>query len=249
MIEQEVLYDHPSHKYHLHGTIYRSATQIIEQFVEHFDTEEQSQRMEYRYNAPAEYWKKNWKEENAKSLVRGDRKHAHEEDFMYNRGYARIHDKVFPVFNLQKIYYKSPIHYFKLPDGTYPELKLWRHDWKIAGRADKPTFETINKVRFAHIEDFKTNKRIRDVGFNGRKMLWPLEHLEDCELRHYTLQLSIYQYMLEYFGFMPGVRRIIHFPHEIEGLGTPKPVEYELPYLRDEVIAMLTHLKQIGWLN
>lgn len=108
---------------------------------------------------------------------------------------------------------------------------------------------TSSIVELRIIEDGKTNKRIRDRGYGNKKMLAPLSHLEDCEMSHYSLQLSIYQYMLEYFGFHPGVRRIIHFPHEIEGLGTPSPAEYELPYLRDEVIAMLTHLKHIGWLN
>ena len=73
-------------------------------------------------------------------------------------------------------------------------------------------------------------------------MLDPISHLEDCEMTHYTLQLSIYQYMLEFFGYLPGIRRIIHFPHPIEGLGTPSPKPYELPYLRNEVIAMLNHL-------
>jgi len=126
-------------------------------------------------------------------------------------------------------------------------LKLWRHDWRIAGRADKPTIETIDGIRYMHIEDYKTNKIIRTEGFTERdgakrKMLGPISHLEDCELTHYTLQLSLYQYMGEYFGFRPGNRRIIHFQHEIEGLGTPSPKIIELPYLRNEIIMMLKYL-------
>lgn len=247
MIEQEVQYDHPSHRYFLGTKTYRSATQIVEQFIPHFDTETQAERMAYRYNGTAQGWKDQWKETNALSLERGTAKHDYEEQFLYNCGYSKINNKEFVVFNLKT--WNSPVDYRKLPDGVYPELKLWRHDWRIAGRADKPTFETVLSNRYAHIEDFKTNKRIRDVGFNQRTMCGPISHLQDCELTHYTLQLSIYQFMLEYFGFMSGVRRIIHFPHEIEGLGTPSPKEYELPYLRNEVIAMLTHLKHTGWLN
>lgn len=247
MINTEVQYNHSEHKYFLGTTVYRSATQILEHFKNKFDTEEMSAQMEHRYNAPQQKWKDAWKKETDISLVRGNKLHGKEEQFLYNQGYTMIHDKPFIVFNMNL--YRSPVDYGTLPDGVYPELKLWRHDWKIAGRADKPTFETVFGTRYAHVEDYKSNKRIRDRAFNGRRMLAPLEHLEDCELSHYTLQLSIYQFMLEYFGFKPGIRRVIHFGHAIDDLPEPSPQPYELPYLRDEVIAMLTHLKQTGWLN
>lgn len=247
-VNTPVQYHDPSHKYFLGTNVYRSATTIVSQFYEKFDTEERVIYMTERYGRDPQYWKAKWEEENRISLVRGSRKHDKEEQFLYNRGFTMVTAKSYPVFDMRR-YYNSPVKYIALPDGTYPELKLWRHDWKIAGRADKPTFETLNNgQRYAHIEDYKTNKSIDTRGFNGRKMLEPLTHLEDCEWTHYTLQLSLYQYMLEYFGFRPGIRRIIHFPHEIEGLGTPDPVPHELPYLRDEVISMLSHLKSTGWL-
>jgi hypothetical protein len=102
--------------------------------------------------------------------------------------------------------------------------------------------------RVADVEDYKTNKKLRQYGYQYpdgtyRMMLGPLKHLHDCELTHYTLQLSIYQYMLEWMGFAPGRRRIIHFPHAIEGIGIPPIKTYELPYLRAEVIAMISHLE------
>lgn len=247
MITTPVDYNDSLHRYYRGSLTYGSATQIVEQFKEKFDTEERSAYMEYRYNMPQQQWKDQWKETNAVSLVRGNRIHDAQEQFLYNKGYSTIHNKNFPVFNMRL--YQSNVDYSKLPDGVYPELKLWRHDWHIAGRADKPTFETVNRIRYAHIEDYKTNGRIGKHGFNGKKMLYCLSHLEDCEYTHYTLQLSIYQFMLEYFGFVPGIRRLIHFPHEIEGLGTPDPVPHELPYWRDEVIAMLEYLKSTKWLS
>lgn len=246
--DTEVDYNHEQHRYFLGTKVYRSATQIIEQFVEKFDVEERSQYMAHRYGRTPEFWKDEWRKENQKSLLRGNRIHGKEEDFLYNRGFASVNNKQYVVYNLKNLY-RSSVHYYKLPDGTYPELKLWRHDWCIAGRADKPTFETVNGVRYSHVEDYKSNKSIGTRGFNGKRLLGPVSHLEDCEYNTITLQLSLYQYMLEYFGFEPGVRRIIHFPHEIEGLGTPKPVTHELPYLRKEVIDMLTHLRSTGWLS
>lgn len=264
-------FEHSSHTYYVRkkSNIYTSATQIVGHFCNEFDTEERAQYMTYRYGQTPEYWRAQWKDINHTSLHRGDKKHQAEEDFLYGRGYSGVNGKIFPVnnYSLYKVPevvdfqykgYKSPsctsrqipAPYHLLPDGTYPELMFWRHDYKIAGRADKPTFETIGDNRYLHIEDYKTNARIRkESHYTGKypngtyqMMLGPLQHLMDCEWYHYALQLSLYQFMGEYFGFKPGVRRIIHFPHEIEGLGTPDPIPYELPYLRDEVIAMLEHL-------
>jgi hypothetical protein len=126
----------------------------------------------------------------------------------------------------------------------------WRHDWAIAGRIDKPTIETVKGIRFAHIEDYKTNKILRTEGYDDKDMMLPpISHLPNCEMIHYGLQLSIYQYILEYFGYRPGIRRIIHFPHPIEGLGIPDPRIYLIPYYRNEIISMLTYLNHTGWLK
>lgn len=252
--EVEVLYDDPQHKYYYGTTTYRSATQIVEQFYEHFDTESKIIYMADKYNQSPEYWRTKWIEDNRTSLVRGGSIHDYQEQFLYNEGYSTVNNKRHIVRRLEdERLYKTNMSI--LPDGIYPELKLWRHDWRIAGRADKPTFETIQGVRYAHIEDYKTNKILHTQGYWDsknpipRKMLDPISHLDDCQMIHYTLQLSIYQYMLEYFGYKPGIRRIIHFPHPIEDLGTPSPVVHELPYLKDEVEAMLYHLMKTKWLN
>lgn len=248
--DQEVEYDDAQHKYYINdkGKLinYISATTIVSRFYEKFDTESQIIRMANKYGETPDYWRTKWHEDNQKSIVRGQSIHSYEERFLYNRGYSCINGSTHIVYP-----YKSRINSIgELPDGVYPELKMWNHIWRIAGRADKPTFETINGIRFAHVEDYKTNKIIRKEGYSDSKipermMLYPLEHLPDCEYTHYTLQLSIYQFMLEYFGYTPGLRRLIHFPHPIEDLGVPDPVIYELPYLKDEVLAMLIVLNEI----
>lgn len=255
----EVDYDDSTHTYRLKNKIYRSATTIVSQFYVEFDTKERSQYMADRYGKDSEYWKQEWKRVNNISLDRGNGIHNEQEDFLYNRGFTSVTGpRIYRVYNLKEETGRDSnrgINVSSLADGCYPELKLWRHDWCIAGRADKPTIETIGKIRYAHIEDYKTNKILHTQGYwdarhpEPRKMLAPIDHLDDCEMTHYTLQLSIYQYMLEYFGFKPGIRRIIHFLHPIEGLGTPKPVIHELPYLRKEVEAMLYHLMGSKWLN
>lgn len=254
---EEVDYDDAEHKYYLRTRIYRSATQIIERFVKPFDTKERSEYMSDRYGQPPEYWVKKWKGINQVALQRGDIIHAAKEDFLHGRGYDAINDKIFQVFNLHApTYSQFKTNYAILIDGIYPELKLWRHDWGIAGRVDKPIIETINGSRFAHIEDYKTGRRISQESFKDNKtgeyemMLYPLQHLMNCEYNHYTLQLSIYQFMMEYFGFKAGFRRIIHYGHRQEWMHEdPKPIPMLVPYMRNEVLMMLNHLKMQGWLK
>jgi len=253
----EVQYDHDIHRYYLGDVTYRSATQIVEQFVNQFNTEERSQYMAYRYGNTPEYWKKKWDGKRDRACERGTLIHSQKEDFLHNRGFDLVNGRHFRVYNLeQPVIYDGwkAYGYQDLGDGVYPEMKLWRHDWRIAGRCDKPIIEKVLGHKYMHIDDYKTNEKINKESYHDpktgpRMMLGSLSHLQDSTHNHYTLQLSIYQYMGEYFNFRPGKRRIIHYPHEIEGLGTPDPIVEELPYLRSEVLAALNYLKHIRWLG
>ncbi len=241
----EVQYDDAKHRYYLNNQTYTSATQLIEKFKNHFDTEERSQWMSHRYGNTPEYWRNKWKVENSTSLVRGNKIHNREEKKLYSKGYDLL---PYPVPVQERI--SDPV-YYNLPDGVYPEMKLWRHDCRIAGRTDKAIIRTlpyrrgIDPIdRVMDIDDYKTNKKLRTESFQNSRgeytmMLGPLSHLMDCEMVHYTLQLSLYQYMGEYHGFLPGKRRIIHYPHPIPGVKACGPKIHQLPYLRNEVIAMI----------
>ena len=92
-------------------------------------------------------------------------------------------------------------------------------------------------------------------------MLGPVKHLEDCEINHYALQLSIYMYVIQKhnFNLNPGKIQIQHvefeidyedengYPvHALDAGGEPiigKINRFDLPYLKKEVIAMLKWLK------
>jgi hypothetical protein len=258
-----VFYNDTEHRYYLGNRTYRSSTQIVEKFITPFDREERSTYMADRYGKTQDYWKKLWDDYSRERCTVGTNKHKAEEDFLYNRGFDYINSKRQPVYKIGDLY-DNPVNiegirkgsggclppYFRLPDGIYPELKVWNHEWGIAGRIDKPTFETIGSERFVHIEDYKTSKNIRKRSIWEKHMLGPISYLEDCEFIHYSLQLSIYMFMMEAKGFRAGSMRLIHFPHKIPELpGEPSPVPIEVPYLRNEVIMMLEHLKSINWLN
>ena len=85
----------------------------------------------------------------------------------------------------------------KLIDGIYPEHMVYLKSAGICGQSD--LVEVVDG--YVHITDYKTNKKIDKtsyVSWDGvsKKMLGPVAHLDDCNYNHYTLQLSIYMYII-----------------------------------------------------
>lgn len=152
----------------------------------------------------------------------------------------------------------------KLIEGIYPEHMVYMRSAGICGQIDLA--EVANGE--VHITDYKTNKEIKTESFKNwegisQKMFPPVSHLDDCNLNHYNLQLSIYMYIILKHNpkLKPGKLIIHHILFEEEEskdeYGYPilkqdadgnfiikEIIPYELPYLKDEVIAILTWYKE-----
>jgi hypothetical protein len=247
-----ISYDDALHRYSNHGEVYRSATQLVSLVKPKFDIQYHSKRMAEQHGKTPGYWKRKWKAETDRSLVVGNNLHSTKEELDLAQGVIRQDGKLVRVLNPEYIQLVGQPDYWYWPPGMYPELILWNHEAKLAGRADRVYLGNSLATRYADIEDHKTNKRLASSSYfdyttrKYRMLLAPLDHLMDCELVHYTLQLSLYQWMLEQMGFAPGVRRILHYPPLPEGLGEPgqraaRPRIMEIPYLRTEVETLIQH--------
>lgn len=152
----------------------------------------------------------------------------------------------------------------KLIDGIYPEHMVYLRSAGICGQSD--LVEVVNGQIF--ITDYKTNKEIKSesyVNWDGvsQKMNKPVSHLDDCNLLHYTLQLSIYMFMILKHNpnLKPGGLVIHHisfeeeetanefgYPiHKTDAEGNPiikEIVPYHLHYMKQEVIDILTWYKE-----
>lgn len=150
----------------------------------------------------------------------------------------------------------------KLTEGVYPEHLVYLKSAGICGQSD--LVEVIdNKV---YITDYKTNKEIKTQGYTNwegitQKMLPPVSHLDDCNLNHYALQLSMYMYMILKHNpkYTPGDMTIHHILFEevdkdkygnpitaLDTNGDPivkDIVEYDVPYLKQEVISLIHWLE------
>jgi hypothetical protein len=150
----------------------------------------------------------------------------------------------------------------KLEEGVYPEHFVYLKSIGLCGQADY--IEVVNgKV---NILDFKTNKEIKTESFVNwegfsDKMSAPLHHLDDCNMNHYNIQMSLYLYMILKHNpnLKPGKLTIRHVQFKTSGedeYGYPlmllddnnnpvvdNIVDYELPYLKPEVNNLIKTLK------
>lgn len=146
----------------------------------------------------------------------------------------------------------------KLHDGVYPEHFVYLKSAGVCGQSD--LVEVVDGV--VSITDYKTNKEIRTEGYRSwdgvtEKMLPPVAHLDNCNFNHYTLQLSIYMYIILKHNptLKPGKMMLHHIIFETDGAdkygnpihvyndnGDPKVKEVrplEVPYLKREVIDII----------
>ena len=149
----------------------------------------------------------------------------------------------------------------KLEDGVYPEHFVYLKSLGICGQADLVSIVN-GKI---NILDYKTNKEIKEKGFTNwegitSKMYNPVNHLDDCNLNHYNLQLSLYAYIIKKHNpkLKIGKIQIQHvkfkqigkdkFGYPINEMTEGEPIikeikMYELPYLKDDVMNLIKWLK------
>jgi len=149
----------------------------------------------------------------------------------------------------------------KLSDGVYPEHFVYLKSAGLCGQAD--LVEIVNgKI---NITDYKTNKEIKEKSFVNwegisSKMYIPVNHLDDCNLNHYNLQMSIYAYIIKKHNpkLKVGSLTVQHVKFESESQdeygypitkyvnGDPVIKEikmYNLPYLKEEVTSLIMWIK------
>ena len=183
-----------------------------------------------------------WDLKNKTACEYGTRIHAEQENLFYDKPQESI-KKYGLGGNLEVRKNKNDIMGYG--DGIYPELLISYTSedeiLKLAGQADLIVREG-NRIK---VLDFKTNEKLEFKSYYDPKtkktqnMLLPLNHLMDCNMVHYQIQLSIYAYLLQQLNpdFIIDELRIIHFPHE------GGQVDYTLEYLKDDVEKLLNHYK------
>ena len=248
-------------------TDWLSVTSFIGNFKKPFDADTiaaktaKSKKSKW-YGMTPEDIKAAWKAEALRATTLGTWYHNCREADICELTDMERHGKTIPVFKpIEKDGCKySPSQ--KLTDGVYPEHLVYLKSAGLCGQSD--LVEVINGE--VHITDYKTNKEIKTEGFTNwegvsQKMTSPLSHLDDCNLMHYALQLSMYMYIILKHNpkLKPGTLTLHHILFEESGRdkydnpitaldsnGDPivkDVVPYDVPYLKMEAIALIHWLE------
>jgi ATP-dependent exoDNAse (exonuclease V) beta subunit len=188
--------DVPTHVYTIKGeTDYISCTTFIKSFFGKFDADSVIDSMMSKaswsqnklYGMTKEEIKTMWTENGAKAAEYGTKMHAVIEDH-YNGIISPVDEVEYKYFN---DFFRD--HQHLVPFRT--EMKVYDEDIKVCGTIDmlflNPDDGTLS------IYDWKFSKEIQHEAFGRKKGKAPLDHLDDCNVMHYSMQLNLYREILQ----------------------------------------------------
>jgi len=246
IIHNKVIFDDKKHKYtNALGREYTSVTTLIGKYKPKKDWKAIATAYAKKNGNTASYWLAKWNRIKEDACAVGSDFHDKKENELLEAGEDLHFDKVYKVDSER--YVVTLDDYSDLSDGVYTEMLLWHHDYLLAGKADK----IIIDGKYVDVDDYKTNKEIDEVSYfhptkGYEKMLSPLNKINNCTLNHYTLQLSMYAFMMEQWGYT--VRNLQFRWHQkiVDNNGnaviSEEPTKiYKIEYKRSTVIRLLTH--------
>lgn len=206
-----------------------------------------------------EYWLKKKADERGITPEELEKEWDHKRDIAIERG-NKYHWEYEKKLNAEKTSYptqydskdkniKYSYDLFNLSPGVYPELIIYNKKHRLAGTSDIVEIYADNTF---DIRDHKTNKELKFESYKkydpvfGSKfhvmMQHPVSHLMDCNGMHYSIQLSVYAYMLEQFGYKCNSLTLHHviFDENDEPVNI---VDYPLNYLKKEAQTLLQWYK------
>lgn len=242
---------------------WRSVTSFISNFKQPFDAKSVSYKSSKNkrskwYGMTPEEIMDAWAAESKRATDLGTWYHNQREADICSFETIEREGESIPVFRPQEVDGVKKAPNQKLVDGIYPEHMVYLKSAALCGQSD--LVEVINgKV---NITDYKTNKEIKTssyVNWEGvsQKMSPPLSHLDDCNLNHYAIQLSLYMFMILKHNpkLKPGKLTIHHIIFEEvdkDKWGNPIAardtngdpivqdiVQYDLPYLKAEISELI----------
>lgn len=264
----KILFDQSTHTYRTtENEEFTSVTKLLSKYKQPFDQTTVALKASRNkkgkwYGMKPEEIVDVWKKESERSVQLGNWYHNQREADILECNSITYNNSLLPVFSCSYDESGNKVATSqKLDEGVYPEFFLYLPSAGIAGQSDRVTIAN-GKV---DILDYKTNKEIKSQSFKNyegisQKMLYPLNHLDDCNLNHYTIQLSVYMYIILKHNpqYLPGKLTLHHIifqeDFDKDPYGYPiylkddqgnfivkEVIPYEVPYMKDEVMQLLQH--------
>ncbi len=198
--DERCVFEAEEHKYEIDKIHFQSVTTVISRFFPLFNADEAIEKMinGRNWNPSHKYWgmqdyeiKQNWEEKGIKASEQGTFLHEQIENYYLGHEYDQPQE-----FDLFRQFTSD--HDFLTPYRT--EWRIFDESIGVAGTIDfialngdsfemydwKRSLKVINKLNGAPITQNRWGR-----GFKG------LSDIDDTSFNHYTLQLSIYRFLLE----------------------------------------------------
>lgn len=214
----ELYFDEKEHKYYISGERYPSVTGIISAFYEKFDTENEAKKYSEKRNFTYDDIISAWNGEGLIATTKGTRVHLFGESYVKWK-YFNIGEK--PLASCKQCL--GVIEYWNdLPSYLIPvalELQMYSKKYRYSGTCDILLYNTLTNTFV--LADYKTNKELFDQNkaFPSKEMLIiDKKHgLTQNNFGKYTLQLSLYQILLEEIGLPVSSRMIVWLNQQDDG--------------------------------
>jgi len=177
--------------------------------------------------------RRSWKDNGTTQSRRGTLLHWHIECHLNGYEIEAPHS---PEFGLYLRFERE----FLVPLRLAPwrtEMNLFHCGLRLAGQADLVCTDAAGDLV---ILDWKRSKKIEERGYRGQAQRPPLQHLQNCNLHLYYLQLNTYRHILEteYGRRVSGMYMVVLHPSQQE------PRVYVVPRMEREIEALVAHLSQ-----
>jgi hypothetical protein len=213
-------YDVP-HKYFIDKRELISVTTLIHKYEESFNEDYWAEYKANQYNLSPHEVKRAWKFINKKGTIKGSVIHNYAENLFQNKEFDYPKELILnefgfdPVWNEYEITKKHVDKFYNDVRGKLipirTEYVVYDKESLIAGMLDMLFYNV--KWGVFQIFDWKTNKKFSKE-CKERHLLNELSLLEECDLVIYSLQLSLYKYIIEKnTGIKLGKSYVVWFSH------------------------------------
>jgi len=223
-----------SHKYFIGNKELISTTTLIGKFKKPFNSDYWATKKAIERGVSKQQILLEWEDIKDTACAKGSDLHSYSDNFMHNRVFPTdVPDALINQFNsfYQKFIQNNLV--------IRTEYVLADEELGIAGMID--LFCYNKKKDYFYISDYKTNKKFEFESKYRNYYLDPISHLDECEFNTYSLQTSIYRYIIEKnLGIELGDSIVIWFNDKN---GDYEPVKCD--YLKKDVEKMFKAYKKI----
>lgn len=189
---RDIIFYENTHEYFFEGDQCTSVTSVINSYKKEFEAEKMAFFYGKKHNMTQEDVLEMWEQKKNEAAEAGTHVHKYLEMAIsckqYEDAYMIPEEMVKP-----SVEFMSMIKSKLIPVKS--ELVVGHKKKLVCGMIDQLFYN--KKANELQIWDYKTNKKFRKKSEYKNKMINGLEHLEECEMNTYSLQLGLYKKIIQ----------------------------------------------------